>query len=329
MTAKQPLQYVQYALTGEPSMAEATRLLHQLEAHHQTLMTLRHQEQVRTAYRQRVCTSSRSTACVVQEHIVDRAPDTPWVELHEMADLDETSGKLVTIVHLFFNVQAAGSAAWPDETEMVLYAQHQRDKQRLVETHGIEALPWPHTAYEGGTDFAALFPERLALNRDVLFIAFADLHALLRYAKVLQYIFQGLPAPEELEASLSVSVLAATARYLTLMPLLRQRLQTLAAAAPSKVVQRQISGVWDTLTGEPTPEQFQHLPAFVDAYIYFHAIVDTMRAHLDTPPAERPSVQSEERQPQRPARRKRRQVKDRWKEGEAERRPEGYYSDVS
>jgi len=87
--------------------------------------------------------------------------------------------------------------------------------------------------------------------------------------------------------------------------------------------------VWDMLTGEPTPEQFQHLPAFIDAYIYFHAIVDTMRGHLDTPPAERPNSQSEERQPPRPARRKRRQGKERWREGEPEKRRQGYYSDVS
>jgi hypothetical protein len=111
-------------------------------------------------------------------------------------------------------------------------------------------------------------------------------------------------------------------------PLLHQRLQILAAAAPSKVVQRQISSVCETLTTGPTPEPLQHFSAFVDAYIYFHAIVDTLRAHLDTPAAERPSDQSEERQTPRPARRKRRQHKDRWREGESERRGEGYFSDV-
>jgi hypothetical protein len=235
--------------------------------------------------------------------------------MQELADVDEASGKLVTIVHLLFNGQAVGAEALPDEAEVTLYAQHQRDKQRLVETHGIEALPWPHTVYEGSTDFAALFPERLALNRDVLFIAFADLHALIRYARVLQYIAQGLPPSAGAPASPAVSVLAAAARYLTLFPLLHQRLQILAAAAPSRVVQRQISGVCETLTTGPTPEPLRHFSAFVDAYIYFHAIVDTMYAHLDTPPAERPSVQNEERQPPRPARRKRRQSKNRWREG--------------
>ena len=279
---------------------------------------MRAQEQDRLAYRQRVCSLFEQHSVPVQEHTVQRAPDAPWVELQEFADLDEASGKLVTIVQLSFNAQAVGGEVVPDEEEVTLYAQHQRDKQRLVEMHGIEALPWPHTAYEGSTDFAALFPERLALNRDVLFIAFADVHALIRYARVLQYIAQGIPTSVGALASPEASALAATARYLTLFPLLHQRLQLLAAAAPSKVVQRQISGACEALTTEPTPEALQHFPAFVDAYIYFHAIVDTMRAHLDTPPAERPNGQNEERQPQRPARRKRRQSKDRWREAEPE-----------
>jgi len=325
---EQALQYVQYTLQEAPSLAEASALRRQIEAHHQRLMTVRQQEQDRMAYRQRICGLFAQHGVRFQAYTLDRAPDAPWVELHEVADLDDTSGTLVTIVQLSFNGQAVGAPALPDDTEVALYAQHQRDKQRLVDTHGIEALPWPHTAYEGVTDFAALFPERLALNRDVLFIAFAELHALLRYARVLQYISQGLPTPESATEPPFASALAAAARYLTLIPLLRQRLQTLAAVAPSKVVQRQISGVCDMLPEEPTPEQLQHFPAFVDAYIYFHAIVDSMRAHLETPPAERQSVQSEERQPQRPARRKRRQGKERSRAGEAERWRESPYSDV-
>ena len=47
----------------------------------------------------------------------------------------------------------------------------------------MASKPCPGPAYEGSTDFAALFPERLGLNRDVLFIAFADVHALIRYAQ--------------------------------------------------------------------------------------------------------------------------------------------------
>jgi hypothetical protein len=153
-------------------------------------------------------------------------------------------------------------------------------------------------------------------------------HALIRYARVLQYIIQGLPTSAAATAAPSISSLSATARYLTVVPLLHQRLQILAAAAPSKVVQRQISSVCETLTTGPTPAALQHFPAFVDAYIYFYAIVDTLRAHLETPAAERPSVQSDERQTPRPARRKRRQNKDRWREGEPGERREGYFSDV-
>jgi len=326
--SEQALQYAQEALTDAPALTEATALLRQMEEHHQILLTVRSQEQDRMAHRQRVRNLFAQYDVPLQEHTVSGAADAPWVEMQELADLDEATGKLVTIVHLWFNGQAVGAKIVPDEADVALYAQHQRDKQRLVETHGIEALPWPHTVYEGSTDFAALFPERLGLNRDVLFIAFADVHALMRYARVLQHIVQGLPTSAAATAAPSVSSLATTVRYLTVVPLLHQRLQSLAAAAPSRVVQRQISSVCETLTTGPTPGPLQHFSAFVDAYIYFHAIVDTLRAYLDTPAAERPGVQSEERQTPRPARRKRRQNKDRWREGEPERGREGYFSDV-
>jgi tetratricopeptide (TPR) repeat protein len=326
--SEQALQYAQEALKDAPSLTEATALLRQMQEHHHMLLTMQSQAHNRMAYRQHVCSLFAHHGVPIQEHTVSGAADAPWVEMQELADLDEATGRLVTIVHLWFNGQAIGAGVVPDEAEVTLYAQHQRDKQRLVETHGIEALPWPHTAYEGSTDFAALFPERLGLNRDVLFIAFADVHALIRYARVLQYIAQGLPTSAAAPPAPSISSLAATARYLTVVPLLHQRLQILSAAVPSKVVQRQISSVREPLTTGPTPEALQHCPAFVDAYTYFHAIVDTLRAHLETPAAERPGVQSDERQTLRPARRKRRQNKDRWREGELEGRHEGYFSDV-
>jgi tetratricopeptide (TPR) repeat protein len=326
--SEQALQYAQVALKDAPSLTAAAALLPEMEEHHRMLLTMRSQEQDRMAYRERVCSFFAQHGIPVQEHTVPGGPDAAWVELQELADLDEATGKLVTTVHLSFNGQAVGTSVIPDEAEVTLYAQHQRDKQRLVETYGIEALPWPHTAYEGRTDFAVLFPERLGLNRDVLFIAFADLHALIRYARVLRDIAQGLPTSAAATPSPSVNSLAAAARYLTLLPLLHQRLQILAAAAPSKVVQRQITSVCETLLTGPTPEPLQSFPAFVDAYIYFHAIVDAMRAQLDTPPAERAGVQGEEHQAPRPARRKRRQNKDRWREGEPERRHESHFSDV-
>lgn len=322
-------RYVQAALTADPTMAEATRLRQALEAHNHTLLTARRQEDIRAAYRQRVTSLLAHYGVRVQAHPVARAPEAAWVVLQEVADLDEASGKPVTTVHAFFNSQATRTPAWPDEAALTLYAQHQRDKQRVLDTNGIAALPWPRTAYEGATDFAALFPERLGLNRDILFIAFADLHALLRYARVLPSILQGFLVPELAGTPLSAGLLAAIARYLTLIPLVRQRLHTLAAAAASKVVQRQISSGCDVLTAACTPEQWQHLPPFADAYSYFRGIADTMRGHLDTPPAERLEGQSEERQPQRQARRQRRQVKNRWKTSEVGRRRERSYSEPS
>jgi tetratricopeptide (TPR) repeat protein len=324
----QALQYAQVALKDAPSLTAAAALLPEMEENHQRLLTVHSQEQGRLAYRGRVCSIFAQHGIPVQEHTVPGAPDAAWVEVQELADLDEATGKLVTTVHLSFNGQAVGASIVLDEAEVTLYAQHQRDKQRLVETYGIEALPWPHTAYEGSTDFAVLFPERLGLNRDVLFIAFADLHALIRYARVLRYIAQDLPTSAVATPPPSVNTLAAAARYLTLLPLLHQRLQILAAAAPSKVVQRQITSVCDTLPTGHTSEFLLPFPAFADAYIYFHAIVDAMRAQLDTPPTERAGVQNEERQLPRPARRKRRQNKDRWREGEPERRHESHFSDV-
>jgi tetratricopeptide (TPR) repeat protein len=323
------LQYVEEALHAAPTLQEATVLLQHIQARRQTLMTVQHQEQGRTAYRQRICHLFGQHGVPIHTSTAPGTADAPWVMIQEVADLDDTSGMLVTTVHLAFNGHAMGSEAVPEDAEVILYAQHQRDKQRVVDVHGIEALPWPHTAYEGRTDFALLFPERLGLNRDILFVAFADLHALLRYARVLQAIAHDFVSALEHPATLTDARLAAAARYLTVVPLLHQRLHILAAAAPSKAVQRQINGVCETLQLGMTPETFQHCPAFVDAYTYFHAIGDTMRAHLETPAAERPDVQHpEERQPTRPARRKRRPSKDRWREGEPERRRESYLSDT-
>ena len=154
----------------------------------------------------------------------------------------------------------------------------------------------------------------------MLFIAFADVHALIRYARVLQYIAQGFPTLRQQPLLLLLSVAWQQRHAISLWSCLHQRLQILAAAAPSRWCKADQQRVCETLTTGLTPEPLQHFPAFVDAYIYFHAIVDTLRAHLDTPATERPSVQSEEHQTPRPARRKRRQNKDRWREGEPERR---------
>src|SRR5262249_6905614 len=85
----QGLRYAQEALKEAPTLAEATALLRQMEEHHQTLLTMRSQEQDRLAYRQRVRTLFAQHDVPVQEHTVARAPDAPWVEMQELADLDE------------------------------------------------------------------------------------------------------------------------------------------------------------------------------------------------------------------------------------------------
>jgi hypothetical protein len=270
-------------------------------------MTARHQEEARMAYRTRTCSAFARHGIRFQDEVVSQAPNAPWLELHEGVDLDEASGEIVTTIRLCFNRHATGTEPVPSESDVTLYAQHQRDKQRLIAFHGMEALPWPHTAYEGRTDFTVLFPERLALNRDLLFVAFADLSALLRYARVLQSIARPLSAAVSAEASPPLAVLATTARYLALMPLLHQRLYILATAGSAKVAQRQVSELRRALAVTPLVERLRTFPAFVDAYTYFHTLAESMRPHLDTPLEERASVQSEERQPHRPVRRKRRQ----------------------
>jgi hypothetical protein len=213
--------------------------------------------------------------------------------------VDEASGELVTTVKLRFNRYAMGSDPEPAEPEVALYAQHQRDKQRVVKTHGLEALAWPHTTYTGSTPFAVIFPERLGLNRDLLFVAFADFNVLLRYARVLQYTYRTLLSPSPGQRAPQETALATAARYCTIIPLLLQRLRTLANASSVKALQRQIGSFREALAVHPRLEFFQKFQVFQDAYVYFREIAETLRSHLDAPPAERESVQNEERQPRR------------------------------
>ncbi len=118
--------------------------------------------------------------------MVEQAPDVPWLELHELVDLDDSSGEPVVTVRLCFNANAGGAVPTPSMSEVTLYAQHQCEVQRLVAAHGMAAVPWPPTAYTGSTAFDLLFPERLALNRDLLFVLYATPRALRRYTRVLQ-----------------------------------------------------------------------------------------------------------------------------------------------
>ena len=98
----------------------------------------------------------------------------------------------------------------PGVPEVTLYAQHQHEVQRLVAAHGMAAVPWPPPAYTGSTAFDLLFPERLALNRDLLFVLYATPRALRRYARVLQQTPQTVSALPTTDLSPSVSTLAAS-----------------------------------------------------------------------------------------------------------------------
>src|SRR5262245_5079868 len=151
--------------------------------------------------------------------------DTIWLELHEMVDLDERSGDPLVTVRLCFNANARETVPTPGVSEVTLYAQHQHEVQRLVGAHGMAAVPWPPTTYTGSTAFDLIFPERLALNRDLLFVLYAAPRALRRYARVLQQTTQTVSALRTTDLPPSMSTLAAVARWAVIVPLLHQRLQ--------------------------------------------------------------------------------------------------------
>jgi hypothetical protein len=305
---EQALLYAQSAAQDKIFASQATALLQLLQEYHRTLMNAKHREETFTNYRDRIRGLFTYYRVPFTEEETTHLPAQVWLELDDVADVDETTGELVTTVKIRFNRHASGSEPAPNEQDVALYAQHQRDKQRVVKAHGMEALSWPHTTYGGETAFTLIFPERLGLNRDLLFVAFADFSVLLRYARVLQYVYRTLLSPVPGQTVPSPRVLVSAARYFTIIPLLLQRLRTLANASSVKALQRQIGGVRETLAVQPKLEFFQRFPTFTDTYTYFREIADTLRPHLDTPPTEREAVQSEERQARRqPPRNKRRQ----------------------
>jgi hypothetical protein len=297
--SEQALQYVQSAMADPTLASVAATLLHQLQEHHQTLMTAKHREEIFTTYRDRMRGLFTYYRVPFIEEETTQLPPSVWLELDDLADVDEASGELLTTVKLRFNRSAVGSEPEPSEQEIALYAQHQRDKQRVIKTHGMEALSWPHTTYLGTTPFTVIFPERLGLNRDLLFVAFADLNVLLRYARVLQYTYRTLLSPVPGHRPPAPAALATAARYCTIIPFLLQRLRTLANASSVKALQRQIVPFREALAVSPKLGFFQGFQVFNDAYIYFREIADTLRPHLDTPLAERENVQQEERQSRR------------------------------
>jgi hypothetical protein len=171
-------------------------------------------------------------------------------------------------------------------SEVTLYAQHQCEGQRLVAAHGMAAVPWPPTAYTGSTAFDLLFPERLALNRDLLFVLCATPRALRRYARVLQQTTRTVSAPLTTDLPPSVSTLAAVARLAVVTPLVHQRLHTQASATASTGCQQQPTGLQEEALPAALHERLQRFPAFADAYAYFQQLAETLRPLLNAPPTE-------------------------------------------
>lgn len=144
------------------------------------------QERALADYRTHVRRLFTRSGVPFQVEMVQQGPDAPWLALYDVVDLDEASGNPVVTVQLCFNVNASSPEPQPGVPEVALYAQCQGEAQRVVETHGMASLPWPSLAYAGSTAFDGIFPERLALNRDLVFLAYVERRALLRYARVLR-----------------------------------------------------------------------------------------------------------------------------------------------
>jgi len=237
-------------------------------------------------YREQVCRLFLSYGVLFQVEMVEQAPDMPWLEPHELVDLDDGSGEPVVTVRLCFNANACGAVPTPSISEMTLYAQHQCEVQRLVAAHGMAAVPWPPTAYSGSTAFDLLFPERLALNRDLLFMLHAAPRALRRYARVLQQTSRTVSALLTTDLLPSVSILATVARWAVVTPLVYQRLHTQASATTSTGCQQQRIGLQEEVLSAALLEWLQRFPAFADAYAYFQQLAETLRPLLNAPPTE-------------------------------------------
>jgi tetratricopeptide (TPR) repeat protein len=280
------LELAQEALRSSLHRQPTSELVQRIEAQYQCLTAAQQREAAVLDYRTRVCRLFLRNGVPFQLEVVEQAPHSPWLELHELIDLDDQSGNPVVTVRLCFNANASGLVPVPSVSEVTRYVQHQREAQRLVTEHGMAAVPWPSTAYTGSTAFDLLFLERLALNRDLLFALHAEPRALRRYAHVLQQTVQTVPRLCPLDLSPPVSTLAAVARWTVVMPLLHQRLRTRAAATAFNGHQQQGTGLQEEVLPASLLEQLQRFPAFADAYRYFHQLVEGLRPLLNAPPTE-------------------------------------------
>jgi hypothetical protein len=210
----------------------------------------------------------------------------PWLELHELVDLDDSSGEPGVTVRLCFNTNASGAVPTPSMAEVTLYAQHQCEVQRLVAAHGMAAVPWPSIAYTGSTAFDLLFSERLALNRDLLFVLYAAPRALRRYARVLQQTTRTVSALRTTALPPSVPTHATVARWAVVIPLVHQRLYSRVSATTSTGCQQQHTELQEAVLPASLLEWLQRFPAFADAYGYFQQLAETLRPLLNAPPPE-------------------------------------------
>jgi tetratricopeptide (TPR) repeat protein len=280
------LQYAQQALHSSLYRQRTSALVQHIQVQYDSLTAAQQRATALLDYREQVCRLMLSYGISFQMEIVEHAPDMPWLALQELVDLDDSSGEPVFTVRLCFNANASGAVPTPGMSEMTLYAQHQCEVQRLVAAHGMAAVPWPPTAYIGSTAFNLLFPERLALNRDLLFVLYATPRALRRYARVLQQTTRPIAVLPTTDLPPSVSTLATVARWAIVMPLVHQRLHPHMSNTTSTGCQQQHTGLQEEVLPAALCEWLQRFPAFADAYAHFQQLAEALRPLLNAPSTE-------------------------------------------
>jgi hypothetical protein len=298
------LQYAQQALHSSLHRQRTSALMQHIQAQYDSLTAAQQRVMALLDYREQVCRLLLSHGISFQVEIGEQAPDMPWLELHELVDLDDSSGEPVVTVRLCFNANASGAVPTPSMSEVTLYAQHQCEVQLLVAEYGMAAVPWPPTAYTGSTAFDLLFPERLALNRDLLFVLYAAPRALRRYARMLQQTTRTISALCTTDLPPSVPTLATAARWAVVIPLVHQRLHPRVSATTSTGCQQQHIGLQEEALPGSLLEWLQRFTAFADAYGYFQQLAETLRPLLNAPPTESLQLLTET-EPPPPSRRRR------------------------
>jgi tetratricopeptide (TPR) repeat protein len=293
------LAYAKAAVASEPLQQVAQTLLHQIEADARRFAATKRRATTLTAYRQQVGALFTRYGVPYEEQVADQPAEAPWLAIYEHAALEETIGNPMVSVRLVFNRNADGDRPSPSIKDVLLYAQYQHAAQQIVQRHGVTSLTWPQLSYDGETPFESIFPERLALNRDILVVAYSEPKLLVRYARLLQVISQQLETVSTMSSPMAAPALMAAARYLAVAPLVQHRLRVLGQSAPSTEM-----GMLQVPSASAAfVERHQHLQAFADAYLYFDAIASTMRDALDMSLVHMPTSPAEEQSEQRQNRR--------------------------